>query len=99
MSDLAAAVQAAFRQTSPPAPYDPRRPDWQAHGACQGADPNVFFPNNGAAHAAKAVCAVCPVRAECLDYALDNNEQFGVWGGATVEERRRLRRRRPAATP
>lgn len=68
---------------------------WRQHGACRGIDPDVFYPaSDEEAEPAKAVCAVCPVREACLDYALTNRERDGVWGGATERERRRLIRQR-----
>lgn len=70
-------------------PGDSRR--WQADGACRGVDPDVFF-NERRHGEARAVCAECPVQAECLEYALDR-EQLGFWGGKTETERRRIRRR------
>ena len=71
------------------------RPAWHQHGACRGADPNLFFPARGeSVKEAKAVCARCPVRAECLEYALTNQEKFGIWGGLSERERRQLRRQR-----
>ena len=71
---------------------------WRRSAACRGSDVAFFFPvgTTGPAieqiAAAKAVCGHCPVRAECLDFALVTNQEFGVWGGATEDERRRLRR-------
>lgn len=68
---------------------------WRQHGACRGIDPDVFYPaSDEEAEPAKAVCAVCPVREACLDYALAKRERDGVWGGATERERRRLVRQR-----
>lgn len=69
------------------------RPAWMADAAC-GAHPSVdFFPGHGEPTApAKAVCAGCPVAAVCLDFALVNREQDGVWGGTSAVERKRLRR-------
>lgn len=68
---------------------------WRAGAACRGVDPNVFFPlSEEEAGPAKAICATCPVRDQCLDYALDTRQGDGVWGGLTEVERRRLRRRR-----
>jgi WhiB family transcriptional regulator, redox-sensing transcriptional regulator len=72
---------------------------WAASGACRDSDPELFFPvtETGAAARqlarAKAVCAGCPVRDQCLQFALDSGQAFGVWGGTTGEERRLLRRR------
>ncbi|MGI8663089.1 MAG: WhiB family transcriptional regulator [Acidimicrobiales bacterium] len=69
--------------------------DWQSLAACTGADPDLFFPDRGElALAAKVVCAVCPVREQCLAHALVFHEDHGVWGGTTPTERRRLRRPR-----
>ena len=71
---------------------------WRRSAACRGCDVALFFPvgSTGPAvdqiAAAKAVCGHCPVRADCLDFALVTNQESGVWGGATEEERRRLRR-------
>jgi hypothetical protein len=63
------------------------------HGLCRGAT-NLFYPDRGDNHAvkaAKALCWSCPVQAECLDYSLLNREKFGVWGGFSERERRRMR--------
>lgn len=72
-------------------------PDWAAQSACTKVDPETFFPDSqpGPA-AAKAVCAGCPVRRECLVAALARNERFGVWGGLTERERLNLKRRNAA---
>lgn len=68
---------------------------WQEHANCLGVDPDLFFPERGAStREAKAVCAVCTVRVECLEYALGNAEKFGIWGGMSERERRRIRRLR-----
>ncbi len=70
--------------------------EWRDDAACAGSDNDAFFPigeDEEAAAAAKAVCAVCPVREACLQYALFTNQTEGVWGGMTGPERRRLRRR------
>lgn len=67
-------------------------------GSCRGVDPDVFFPDRGESLApAMAICDQCIVRDECLEYALDNGERFGVWGGTSERERRRLRRQRRLA--
>lgn len=66
---------------------------WQVSARCVEADPEIFFPERGgSSKAARAVCRECPVRLECLRYALANREQFGIWGGTSERERRRLRR-------
>ena len=78
---------------------------WQERANCLGVDPDLFFPERGAStREAKSVCAGCEVKADCLEYALDNGEKFGIWGGLSERERRRLRRqralaRRAAASP
>lgn len=66
---------------------------WAEHAKCLHADPEIFFPEKGGStREAKRLCAECDVRAECLEYALDNDERFGVWGGLSERERRKLRR-------
>lgn len=71
---------------------------WQAHGNCRGVDPNLFFPERGeSTRDAKAVCAGCAVRDECLEHALSRPEKFGIWGGLSERERRRIRRARRLA--
>ena len=68
---------------------------FMAFGACRGADPDLFFPDRGESlEPAKAVCAGCVVREECLEHALRVGERFGVWGGTSERERRRIRRQR-----
>lgn len=69
--------------------------DWQSQANCLGVDPDLFFPERGASTAeAKAVCAGCVVREQCLEYALANGEKFGIWGGTSERERRVIRRER-----
>jgi WhiB family redox-sensing transcriptional regulator len=69
------------------------REDWMKRGACRGTSPALFYAERGeATDTAKAVCATCPIKAECLDFALRNCEMFGVWGGTSERERRQLRR-------
>jgi WhiB family transcriptional regulator, redox-sensing transcriptional regulator len=73
-------------------------PSWQRYANCLGVDPDLFFPERGGStREAKEVCRGCVVRTECLQYALDNAEKFGIWGGLSERERRRLRRRRNGA--
>lgn len=70
-------------------------PSWTALAACAGTDPEAFFPEKGGStREAKRVCAGCPVRVECLEYALATGQRFGVWGGMSERELRRERRRR-----
>lgn len=74
--------------------------NWQALGLCRQTDPEVFFPEKGgSSRDAKQVCLACDVLQECRDYALKNDERFGVWGGLSEYERRKIRWRRKAATP
>jgi hypothetical protein len=67
------------------------RPEWQEDSACKGVeDPSIFFPSPGdteALRAAKGICAGCPVLFPCLEYALANNERYGIWGGKSTRER------------
>ena len=68
---------------------------WMLHGKCRGVNPADFFPSDGlGVEAAQQVCKTCPVRVECLEYALENRIEHGVWGGASERERRRILRRR-----
>ncbi len=70
---------------------------WMNDALCAQTDPEAFFPEKGGSTcAAKAVCAVCPVRPECLAYALEHNETVGIWGGLSATELRALRK---ASTP
>ncbi|MCO8127862.1 WhiB family transcriptional regulator [Acidimicrobiia bacterium EGI L10123] len=69
-----------------------------ALGACRGADPDLFFPDRGESlEPAKRICSECVVRDECLEHALASGERFGVWGGTSERERRRIRRSRRTA--
>src|SRR5439155_18361695 len=71
---------------------------WQDQANCLGVDPDLFFPERGAStREAKEVCRGCVVRLECLEYALANGEKFGIWGGMSERERRRIRRARALA--
>jgi WhiB family redox-sensing transcriptional regulator len=70
---------------------------WMARGSCRGMNPSVFFPSDGAGfEAAQRICMECPVRVECLEYALANRIEQGAWGGTSERERRRILRRRRA---
>jgi WhiB family redox-sensing transcriptional regulator len=67
---------------------------WQERALCAQTDPEAFFPEKGGStREAKRVCLSCEVRAECLEYALAHDERFGIWGGLSERERRRLKRR------
>ena len=71
---------------------------WQRQANCMGVDPDLFFPERGAStREAKEVCRGCVVREDCLEYALSNGEKFGIWGGMSERERRRIRRARAVA--
>jgi WhiB family redox-sensing transcriptional regulator len=66
---------------------------WQADALCAQTDPEAFFPEKGGStRDAKRICASCQVRSECLEYALEHDERFGIWGGLSERERRKLRR-------
>ncbi len=67
---------------------------WQERALCAQTDPEAFFPEKGGStREAKKVCISCDVRSECLEYALENDERFGIWGGLSERERRRLKKR------
>lgn len=70
--------------------------DWTERGSCRQTDPELFFPDRSATHfarEAKQVCRTCAVTAECLEYALTNREEYGVWGGLSARERNALLKR------
>ncbi len=70
---------------------------WRKKAACQGLDPDIFYPSSEDevdAEPAKAVCLQCPVQQACLDHAIGSREKDGIWGGYTERERRRLIRQR-----
>jgi len=67
---------------------------WQSDSLCAQTDPEAFFPEKGGStRDAKKICASCEVRTRCLEYALQNDERFGIWGGLSERERRKLRKR------
>ena len=67
---------------------------WQERSLCAQTDPEAFFPEKGGStREAKRVCLTCEVRVECLEYALENDERFGIWGGLSERERRRVKKR------
>ena len=79
---------------------DSEEKSWQDYANCLGVDPDLFFPERGAStREAKEVCRGCVVREDCLEYALQNGEKFGIWGGMSERERRRIRRQRALAAP
>jgi WhiB family redox-sensing transcriptional regulator len=68
---------------------------WMLEAHCRGVDPDKFFPTDGAGvEAIQRMCSACPVQTECLEYALFNRIELGVWGGVSARERRRILRRR-----
>ena len=68
---------------------------WQSRANCMGVDPELFFPERGSStREAKEVCRGCVVREDCLEFAISNGEKFGIWGGMSERERRRVRRAR-----
>ena len=74
-------------------PITDERP-WVVFSACRDADPDFFFPaTREEEEHALAICATCPVRLDCLEYALEARERFGIWGGLTEKQRKRLLRR------
>ena len=69
--------------------------DWMAYALCAQTDPEAFFPEKGGStHDAKIVCQACAVRADCLTYAIENDLRYGIWGGLSERERRKLRHQR-----
>lgn len=87
-----------------PRSWDANHLAWRQDAECRDLDPNLFFPVGvtGAAvdqiAAAKGICAGCAVRSDCLEFAVTTNQEFGVWGGTSEDERRVLRRRWRART-
>jgi WhiB family redox-sensing transcriptional regulator len=72
---------------------EPAADQWQDRALCAQTDPEAFFPEKGGStREAKKICLGCEVRHECLDYALEHDERFGIWGGLSERERRRLKR-------
>jgi WhiB family redox-sensing transcriptional regulator len=68
---------------------------WMQHGLCRHVPPSTFFPNDGVGvELARGICSSCPVQARCLEYALVQRIDHGVWGGASERERRRILKRR-----
>ena len=73
--------------------FDAEDDQWQDRALCAQTDPEAFFPEKGGStREAKRICMGCEVRNKCLDYALANDERFGIWGGLSERERRRLKR-------
>lgn len=78
--------------------YTTEAQSFMESAACRGMDPELFYPHKGDSPTnAKQVCYVCQVKRECLEYALQNNERDGIWGGASERERRQIKRERSRA--
>lgn len=72
-----------------PTEHDPM--PWAVYGNCVGVDSDLFFPERGApSHEAKAVCRGCEVRDECREFAIEHDERFGIWGGTSYRDRKRI---------
>ncbi|HEX6681526.1 MAG TPA: WhiB family transcriptional regulator [Candidatus Limnocylindrales bacterium] len=70
-------------------------PEWWDRGLCAQTDPDAFFVEKGGSpRPAKRICSRCDVKRECLEYALERRERFGIWGGHTERERRKILRQR-----
>ncbi|MBN9644481.1 WhiB family transcriptional regulator [Corynebacterium mendelii] len=73
--------------------FDAVEGEWQEQALCAQTDPEAFFPEKGGSTKdAKRICKACAVRDECLEYALEHDERFGIWGGLSERERRRWKR-------
>jgi WhiB family redox-sensing transcriptional regulator len=105
LAQTACLPEAGDIMMNPAEPGATDRAQWRSLSACRGEDPEIFFParRNMTTFVqlarAKAVCARCPVAAQCLDYALASGQQYGVWGGTSEEERKALRRRLRVGAP
>ncbi|MEX1217306.1 MAG: WhiB family transcriptional regulator [Acidimicrobiales bacterium] len=90
--------QSLVQNASTEVDLDGEDKSWQDMANCLGVEPDLFFPERGAStREAKEVCKGCVVRDDCLEYALANGEKFGIWGGMSERERRRIRRQRALA--
>jgi WhiB family redox-sensing transcriptional regulator len=90
------ARKSPVRDVYKPASYNEGDTDWLQHRGCKGVDIAVFFPGRGdlkSVAAAKAICATCLVRQDCLDYAIRTSQRIGIWGGLSEYERRDIRSR------
>lgn len=68
--------------------------DWKNEGVCADMDPNIWFPEHGQnTLRARKICSECPVRAHCLEFAVMTNQKYGVWGGASEDEREVIRKK------
>lgn len=84
----------AARRKGPITAVPTRNLDWKAEAACRDLETAIFFPDSESdSGPALEVCASCPVRQQCLNFALQTRQHDGIWGGATETERKRIRRR------
>lgn len=85
-------MRAGFTKQDHAALVEAYKKDWRGEAGCAGMDQEIFFPDrgHGLGRIAKAVCSTCPVREQCLAFALDTQQKFGVWGGKTEAERRKI---------
>ncbi|WP_306360089.1 WhiB family transcriptional regulator [Nocardia sp. CC227C] len=82
---------AAFEALADNAEFDDT--DWRERGLCTQTDPEAFYPEKGGStREAKRICSGCEVRVQCLEYAMARDERFGIWGGLSERERRRLKK-------
>lgn len=87
---MTAQIRHPYENTAPSAETPA---NWRDNAACANTDPDAFFPQKSrSGNDAKRVCATCPVREQCLQWALENNMRFGIWGGMTDNERRRIKK-------
>lgn len=81
------------RSSYPKASFYQRDITWHEDAICASADPEIWFPEKGGStKEAKRVCGRCVVRADCLEYAIDTGQRFGIWGSMSERDRRRLQR-------
>ena len=91
ISVIGTALTSGHSSTSLDGPIEDQ--DWHGRALCAQTDPEAFFPEKGGStRDAKKICTGCEVRSECLSYALAHDERFGIWGGLSERERRRLKR-------
>lgn len=84
--------------SNPATVHDPYDTSWMSHGNCAHRDPSMFFPSDGVGvEIARRACDGCPVKVQCLEYAIAERIDHGVWGGCSERERRRIIRSRQAA--
>lgn len=75
-------------------PHEYNKGEWRSRAKCSGLPPDIFFPERGqnTSITVKKMCIDCPVRTECLEFAVLSNQQYGIWAGTSVKARRKLRR-------